>query len=57
MASVVDSIDVKVPVSTAYNQWTQFESFPRFMKGIESVEQIDETSLPFRTSVAGVKRE
>jgi uncharacterized membrane protein len=52
-----ESVDVEVPVSTAYNQWTQFESFPRFMKGVESVEQIDETSLHFRTSVAGVKRE
>lgn len=52
-----ESVDVEVPVSTAYNQWTQFESFPRFMKGVESVEQIDETSLHFRTRVAGVKRE
>ena len=52
-----ESVDVEVPVSTAYNQWTQFESFPQFMKGVESVEQIDETSLHFRTSVAGVRRE
>ena len=49
MATLQESIEVEVPVSTAYNQWTQFESFPQFMKGVESVEQIDETSLHFRT--------
>ena len=57
VATLHESIEVEVPVSTAYNQWTQFESFPRFMKGVESVTQIDETSLHFRTRVAGVKRE
>lgn len=57
MATLHESIEVQVPVSTAYNQWTQFESFPQFMKGVESVEQIDETSLHFRTKVAGIKRE
>jgi uncharacterized membrane protein len=57
VASVLESIEVDVPVSTAYNQWTQFESFPEFMKGVESVEQIDETSLRFRVEVAGVQRE
>lgn len=57
MAIVQESIEVEVPVSTAYNQWTQFETFPRFMTGVESVEQIDETSLQFRTDVAGVRRE
>ncbi|TSE17160.1 SRPBCC family protein [Arthrobacter sp. KBS0703] len=57
MAILQESIEVEVPISTAYNQWTQFESFPQFMKGVESVEQIDETSLHFRTSVAGIKRE
>lgn len=57
MATLQETIDVDVPVSTAYNQWTQFESFPEFMHGVESVEQIDETSLHFRTDIAGVKRE
>ena len=57
MASVLESIEVDVPVSTAYNQWTQFETFPEFMKGVESVEQIDETALQFRVEVAGVRRE
>lgn len=57
MASVHESIEVDVPVSTAYNQWTQFETFPVFMTGVEAVEQIDETSLHFSTDIAGVRRE
>jgi uncharacterized membrane protein len=57
VASVQESIEVDVPVSTAYNQWTQFETFPLFMTGVEAVEQIDETSLQFRTDISGVRRE
>ncbi|WP_284975107.1 SRPBCC family protein [Arthrobacter sp. efr-133-TYG-104] len=57
MATVNKSIEVDVPVSVAYNQWTQFETFPEFMNGVESVEQIDETALHFSTNVGGVKRE
>lgn len=57
MATLHESIEVDVPVSTAYNQWTQFETFPRFMSGVESVEQIDDTALYFKTDIAGVKRE
>ncbi|MGO4145279.1 SRPBCC family protein [Paenarthrobacter sp. YAF11_1] len=57
MATVNKSIDVDVPVSVAYNQWTQFETFPEFMNGVESVQQIDDTALHFATNVGGVKRE
>ncbi|HKU31545.1 MAG TPA: SRPBCC family protein [Arthrobacter sp.] len=57
MSTVNQTIDVEVPVSVAYNQWTQFESFPEFMKGVEAVEQIDETALHFSTNVGGVKRD
>ena len=57
MASVVESIDVKVPVSTAYNQWTQFEEFPRFMEGVKSVSQIDDTHLHWVAEVAGKDEE
>jgi hypothetical protein len=57
MAILQESIEVEVPVSTAYNQWTQFETFPQFMHGIEAVQQIDDTSLHFRTDIAGVRRE
>jgi uncharacterized membrane protein len=45
MASVMQSIDVHVPVRTAYNQWTQFESFPQFMEGVKEVRQRDDTHL------------
>jgi uncharacterized membrane protein len=57
MASVVDSIDVKVPVSTAYNQWTQFEAFPEFMEGVKSVTQTDDTHMHWVAEVAGAEKE
>jgi uncharacterized membrane protein len=57
MASVVESIDVKVPVSTAYNQWTQFEQFPRFMEGVKSVDQTDDTHLRWIAEVGGQEKE
>jgi uncharacterized membrane protein len=57
MASVVESIDVKVPVSTAYNQWTQFEEFPHFMEGVKSVTQTDDTHLHWIAEVAGQDKE
>jgi uncharacterized membrane protein len=53
MASVVESIDVTAPVSTVYNQWTQFEEFPRFMEGVKSVTQSDDTHLHWVAEVAG----
>ena len=53
MASVVESVDVSVPVSTAYNQWTQFEEFPRFMEGVKSVIQRDDTHLHWVADVNG----
>src|SRR5690606_10742232 len=48
---------VDVPLSTAYNQWTQMESYPKFMTGVESVTQIDDKHLRWRMNVAGVDRE
>ena len=57
MSTVEESIDVKVPVRTAYNQWTQFEEFPRFMEGVEEIRQIDDTHVHWRTKIAGVERE
>ena len=45
METIEKSIDINVPVRTAYNQWTQFEEFPRFMEGVESVKQLDDTTL------------
>src|SRR3954471_15063539 len=57
MATVEESIDVAVPVSTAYDQWTQFESFPQFMSGVESIRQLDDRRTHWVTSIAGVRRE
>jgi uncharacterized membrane protein len=52
-SSVKESIEVDVPVSTAYNQWTQFEDFPKFMDSVKEVRQIDDTHLHWRADVAG----
>jgi len=57
MGSITESIDVEVPVSTAYNQWTQFESFPHFMEGVESIRQEGETLTHWKIKVGGVTRE
>src|ERR1700712_5648360 len=57
MPSVTKSIDVSVPVRTAYNQWTQFESFPNFMGGVESISQTDDTHSHWVTKIGGVTRE
>jgi uncharacterized membrane protein len=57
MPSVTKSIDVSVPLSTAYNQWTQFEAFPNFMGGVDSITQTDATHSHWVTSVGGVTRE
>jgi uncharacterized membrane protein len=51
------AVDVEVPVSTAYNQWTQFEEFPRFMDGIESVQQLDDARLHWVANIAGRRAE
>jgi uncharacterized membrane protein len=57
MAQVQESVDVNVPVRTAYNQWTQFESFPNFMDGVVSITQLDDTHNHWVTKVGGVTRE
>ena len=57
MTTIEQSIDIDVPVSIAYNQWTQFESFPMFMDGVERVEQKSDTELHWVAEVAGTKRE
>ncbi len=55
--TIEQSIDIEVPVRVAYDQWTQFESFPSFMEGIEEVRQLDDTHLHFTARIAGVERE
>jgi len=57
MASQIEqSIEVNVPVRTAYNQWTQFEEFPRFMEGVVEVRQLDDRRLFWRASIGGVEK-
>jgi uncharacterized membrane protein len=53
MSTIEKSIDVEVPVRTAYNQWTQFEEFPQFMEGVEAVRQLDNQRLHWRANVGG----
>ena len=57
MPKVQDSIEVQVPVQTAYNQWTQFEEFPKFMAGVASVRQLDDAHVRWVAEVAGESRE
>jgi ribosome-associated toxin RatA of RatAB toxin-antitoxin module len=57
VTTIEKSVDVKAPVRTAYNQWTQFESFPEFMAGVDKVEQTTPTRTHWRTSIGGVTRE
>ncbi|OLC58531.1 MAG: cyclase [Chloroflexi bacterium 13_1_40CM_4_68_4] len=57
MAAIEKSLDVDVPVSVAYNQWTQFESFPEFMDGVKEVKQVDDTHLRWRADLGGKEKE
>jgi uncharacterized membrane protein len=57
MPKIEQSIDIEVPVSTAYNQWTQFEEFPQFMDGVEEVRQLDETHLHWVAEIGGHREE
>lgn len=57
MARIEESIEVDVPVRTAYDQWTQFEEFPQFMQGVESVQQIDDTHLLWTAEIGGKQEE
>ena len=56
MSRIVESIDVDVPVRIAYDQWTQFEEFPRFMDGVKRVRQLDDTTLEWTAEINGVER-
>ncbi|MFE2015830.1 SRPBCC family protein [Streptomyces sp. NPDC059491] len=57
MSRVEQTIDVDVPLRSAYDQWTQFEDFPNFMEGVEDVRQLDDRHSHWRTRIAGVQRE
>jgi uncharacterized membrane protein len=57
MPKIEDSIEVQVPVQQAYNQWTQFEDFPKFMEGIQSVQQLDDTHVQWVAEIRGESRQ
>jgi uncharacterized membrane protein len=57
MSSVVESVDVAAPVTAVYNQWTQFEEFPRFMEGVTEVRQVSDTLTHWVVEMGGVHRE
>jgi uncharacterized membrane protein len=57
MSTIEESIEVSVPVRTAYNQWTQFEEFPRFMEGVEEIRQLSDTKLHWKAKIAGDAKE
>ena len=57
MSEVDKTIEVDAPVSTVYNQWTQFETFPEFMEGVKQVKQLDETRLHWTAEIAGKTKE
>lgn len=57
MPTIEKHIDVNVPVRTAYNQWTQFEEFPRFMESVEEVRQLDDKRLFWRATIGGKTEE
>src|SRR4029079_7992037 len=57
MRTTTASVDVKRPIEMVYNQWTQFESFPEFMEGVERIDQRDDTHLHALVKVAPVPRE
>src|ERR1044071_4276288 len=52
-STVEQSVEVDVPLRTAYNQWTQFEDFPRFMEGVREVRQTDDSHLHWRAQIGG----
>lgn len=57
MSVIEKSIEIEVPVKTAYNQWTQFEEFPKFMEGVREVKQLDDTHLHWKADIGGKEKE
>ena len=56
MSTITKTIEVGVPVRTAYDQWTQFEEFPRFMEAVKRVEQLDDKHLQWTANIGGIER-
>ena len=57
MSTIEKSIEMKVSAETAYNQWTQFEKFPRFLEGVKEVKQISNKLFHWRVNIGGKEKE
>ena len=57
MSEIIETVEVNVPVRSAYDQWTQFEQFPQFMEGVEYVRQVDDTTLDWKAELGGITKE
>ena len=57
MPNAIETVDVNVPVTVAYNQWTKFEEFPKFLSFVESITQVNDTLTEWKVKIGGVKRE
>ena len=57
MPNAIETVDVNVPVTVAYNQWTKFEEFPKFLSFVESITQVDDTLTEWKVKIGGVERE
>src|SRR5688572_18564566 len=57
MAGIEKSIEIEAPIRTVYNQWTQFEDFPKFMDGVKEVKQLDARHLRWRAAIGGKEKE
>jgi uncharacterized membrane protein len=57
MSTIEKQIEIDLPTTTVYNQWTQFEEFPKFMEGVQEVQQLQDDRLFWRAEVAGVEKE
>lgn len=57
MSTITASVDVDAPIRPVYDQWTQFETFPAFMEGVDRIHQVDATHTHWDVSIGGVSRE
>ena len=57
MPNAIETVDVNVPVTVAYNQWTKFEEFPKFLSFVESITQVNDTLTEWKVRIGGVERE
>jgi uncharacterized membrane protein len=57
MSQAIETVDVDVPITVAYNSWTRFEDFPKFLKNVDSITQVNDTLTEWKVTIGGVERE